>query len=171
MRRLMISGDGGPVAHELTDELITIGRSPENAIQLSDPSVSSRHAQLQLTGDSYELRDVGSTNGTRVNGEAITAVLLRPGDQIRFGGLEACFDCEIAGAAPPPPAPAPVEAAALPAEVSARPADFGNASPFQKRSKEKDPTRLAIYAAAGLAVAALIASMLALAQMQAPPLP
>ncbi len=167
----MISGEGGPVAHELTDELITIGRSPENAIQLHDPSVSGRHAQLQLTGDTYELRDVGSTNGTRVNGETITAVLLRAGDQIRFGGLEAYFDCEIAGDAPPPPAPAPVEAAALPAEVSARPADFGNASPFPKRSKEKDPTRLAVYAAAGLAIAAFIASMLALAQMQAPPLP
>lgn len=164
----MITGENGPVAHELTEEVATIGRSPENTIHIVDPSVSGRHAQLQIAGDSYELRDLDSTNGTRVNGEAITTAPLRPGDVIRFGKVEACFECETAGYAQP--LPQPTEAAALPAEVSARPADFANASPFPKRSKEKDPTRTVIYAAAGVALVAFLASMLALAQMQAPPL-
>ncbi|MEP6956087.1 MAG: FHA domain-containing protein [Chthoniobacterales bacterium] len=170
MSKLILQpADAPPVPHELSDEIITLGRGPENAIQIDDPSVSGRHAEFHAVGDTYEVRDVGSTNGTRVNGEAITSVTLRPGDVIRFGKVEACFECELASHAQP--LPAPVETAALPAEVSARPADFANASPFPKRSQEKDPARNAIYAAAGLAILAFLASMIALAQMQAPPLP
>lgn len=165
----MVTNEAGTVAYELVEESVTIGRSPENLIHLDDPSVSGRHAQLQLAGETYELRDLESTNGTRVNGSVITSVPLRAGDQIRFGKVEACFECEVPGDAQP--LPAPVEAAALPAEVSARPADFANASPFPKRSQEKDPLRTAIYAAAALALLAFFASMLALAQMQAPALP
>ncbi len=169
MRRLIITGESGPVAHELTDELVTIGRGPDNAIQLGDPSVSGKHAQLMAAGGTYHLVDLDSTNGTRVNGNPITRVTLRPGDRIRFGKLEARFECDAAGEAQP--LPMPVEVTAMPAAVSARPADFANASPFPKRSKEKDPARNIIFAAAAVAIAALLASMLALAQMQAPPLP
>jgi len=157
------------VPHELAEELITIGRGAENQIQLEDPSVSGRHAQLQARGDSYELQDLQSTNGTQVNGKAIAApVLLRVGDQIRFGKVEACFECETPGTAQPLPSPEQVQAA--PAELSARPADFANASPFPRRTKQKDPARLALFAAAGLAILALLASLLSLLQMR-PPMP
>jgi pSer/pThr/pTyr-binding forkhead associated (FHA) protein len=166
---LIITGDSGPVAFELTDEVVTIGRAPDNAIHLGDPSVSGKHAQLMAAGATYHLVDLDSTNGTQVNGQPITRVTLRPNDRIRFGKLEARFDCDSAGQAEPLPMPA--EVAAMPASVSARPADFANASPFPKRHREKDPTRNIIFAAAGVAIAALLASMLALAQMQAPPLP
>ncbi len=169
MRRLTVTSESGAVAHELSDELVTIGRAPDNGIQLNDPSVSGKHAQLVAAGDTYQLVDLDSTNGTIVNGNAVTRVTLRPGDLIRFGAVEACFECE--GAAEAQPIAVLPEAEALPAAVSARPADFANASPFPKRSKEKDPSRNLIYAAAGVAILALIGSMLALAQMQAPPIP
>lgn len=162
----MITTDAGTVPHELIEELVTLGRSPENAIVLDDPSVSGRHAELQAAGEDYQLSDRGSTNGTRVNGESITSVLLRAGDRIRFGKVEACFECKSADEAQPLPVLEQVEA--LPAEVSARPADFANASPFQKRRLQQDPVRTAIYGAAALAILAFLGSMVALAQMHAP---
>ena len=166
MARLMITTPAGTVAHELTEELVTLGRSPDNLIHLDDPSVSGRHAQLQLVGEDIQLTDLGSTNGTTVNGAAVTTATLRAGDRIRFGKIEGCFECEAAGDAQPLPAIEEVEA--KPAEVSARPADFANASPFPKRTAEKDPVRTALFVAAGIAILAFIGSMLALAQMHAP---
>ncbi|MFN2475431.1 MAG: FHA domain-containing protein [Chthoniobacterales bacterium] len=166
MRRLTIMGETGAMPYELTDALVSIGRAAENAIVLADPSVSGRHAQLQLAGDDYQLIDLESTNGTRVNGETIRSVLLQPGDRIRFGKVEACFDCEVPAKAQPLPVFEAAEARA--AEMSVRPSDFANASPFQERRTQKDRGRLAVYAAAAVAILFFVASMLALAQMHSP---
>lgn len=173
MSKLILSPSGPePIAHELSAELITIGRAPENAIHIDDPSVSGRHAQLHLVGETFHLQDLDSTNGTRVNGEAITSVALRVGDRIQFGKVEACFECDVledAAAAPPPPTLAAVDA--RPAELSAVPADFANASPFPRRKTERDPVRTALFAISVLALVAFIGSLLALAQMQPPAIP
>jgi pSer/pThr/pTyr-binding forkhead associated (FHA) protein len=83
MPKLLIAG----MVHELTDELVTIGRAPDNTIVLYDPSVSGHHAELELSGDTYRLKDLDSTNGTRVNGIPTTETLLRFDDRIRFGSL------------------------------------------------------------------------------------
>jgi pSer/pThr/pTyr-binding forkhead associated (FHA) protein len=170
MSKLTVSLPGvGSTSYELTEPLITIGRAPDNLIHLDEPSVSSRHAQIIVSGETYELIDLDSTNGTRVNGQPITRVTLQPGDKVKFGKVEACFECEVATENTPLPIAPQIEA--RPAEVSARPVDFANASPFSKRVTEKDPMRVALFAAVGVAVLAFLASMLALAQMQVPPLP
>ena len=166
MARLVITTPSGGVPHELTETITTIGRAPENTMQLDDPSVSGRHAQLEQIGEEFRLADLDSTNGTRVNGDLITSTILRVGDRIRFGKLEACYECEAPDQAQP--LPALPQTQALPAEVSARPVDFANASPFPRRRSENDPVRLAAFAAAGLALLAFIGSMLSLAQMRAP---
>ena len=167
MPRLIIrSAESGPVTHELTEESITIGRAPENMIVLEDASVSGHHAQLQRSGDVYRIKDLGSTNGTRVNSENVTEVTLRFGDRLRFGKLEARFEADLVGGAEPLPEVAPIEA--QPAEMSVRPADFANASPFPRRKKEVDPMRTAIFAAAGIALLAFLASMIAVLLMHAP---
>src|SRR5438046_9718350 len=93
MPRLVISG----TAHELVGDLITIGRAPDNMIVIRDPSVSSHHAQLQLVGETYRLKDLDSTNGTRVNGIPIAATALRFDDRIRFGAVEARYELEASG--------------------------------------------------------------------------
>src|SRR6267378_2839439 len=67
----------GKVAYEFAERLITIGRAPDNMIVIDDPSVSNRHAQLELTGEIYRLKDLDSTNGTKVNGVPITETALR----------------------------------------------------------------------------------------------
>ena len=136
-RLILRSAETGPITHELTDEAITIGRSPDNMIVLDDPSVSGRHAQLQRSGDVYRLKDLDSTNGTRVNNETITEVTLRIGDRLRFGKVEARFEADLSGGVQPLPEPAAIEA--KPAETSVRPDDFANASPFPRRKDEKDP--------------------------------
>jgi len=92
---------------------------PENSIQLDEPSVSGRHAELALIAENVYLKDLGSTNGTLVNDRSVTDAQLRAGDRIRFGKVEACFECEVASAAQPLPRLAETEA--HPAESSARP--------------------------------------------------
>ncbi len=167
MRQLLVTTLSGPISHELTEDVITIGRAPDNLIQLDDPSVSGRHARFELIGEDYHLKDLASTNGTRVNGQPIQSILLRHGDRIRFGKVEASFESENATAAPPPPPVLPASDA-QPAAISARPADFANASPFPGRQVQRDTFRTAAYALAALALLAFLASMLALITMRPP---
>lgn len=61
-----------------------VGRSAEADIRIDDPSFADRHARLDLVGDAIVLRDLGSAEGTLVNGETMRDALLRPGDQVVF---------------------------------------------------------------------------------------
>ena len=166
MAKLSISLEGAKSIHELTDEKITIGRAPDNMIRIDDPSVSGRHAQLVLIDERYQLKDLGSTNGTRVNSELITDVFLRVGDRIRFGKVEARYESDATGEAQPLPDAGEIEA--RPAETSEKPADFANASPFPNRQKEKNTIATAILAAAAVAILAFLISMLGLLQIHGP---
>ncbi len=165
-RMILRSAETGPTTHELTDETITIGRSPDNMIVLDDASVSGRHAQLQRSEDIYRLKDLGSTNGTRVNNETIAEVTLRIGDRLRFGKVEARFEADLSGGVQPLPEPAVIEE--RPAETSVRPGDFANASPFPRRKDGKDPIRMAILAVAVVALLGFLGSMIAVLLMHAP---
>src|ERR1043166_501228 len=163
MPKLVIAG----MVHELTDEVIAVGRSSDNTIVIYDPSVSSRHAQLELSGETYRLKDLESTNGPRVNGIPITETMLRFDDRIRFGGVEARFEPDTRGSQP---LPQPEKIEAKPAESSAVPIDFTNASPFPRRSREQDPTRTVIFGATAVALLVFLASMIAVLMMSAPAL-
>lgn len=167
MPKLVIRAEAGePVAHDLVEESYTIGRAPESSIRLEDISVSGRHAEIVVISDNCFLKDLGSTNGTFVNGQPTTEVQLRAGDRVRFGKVEASFETETVIGAEPLPQLA--ETGARPAELSERPADFANASPFPGRKSKKDPTRTAVFAAAAVAFAAFLVSLIALAFMKAP---
>lgn len=166
MPKLSVFLENLRATHELTEERITIGRGPENMLQIDDPSVSNRHAQLLLIDVRYQLKDLDSTNGTRVNSELVTDTFLRVGDRIRFGKVEARFESDATGEAQPLPEAG--EIGARPAATSEKPADFANASPFPERQKAKDPTATAILAAAALAVLAFLISMLGLLQIHGP---
>jgi Protein of unknown function (DUF3662)/FHA domain len=75
-------------------EIVTIGRLPECAIALADPNASRRHAQLRREGDSVVLVDLGSLNGTRVNGIPIREQRLAAGDQVTIGTTTLRFEVE-----------------------------------------------------------------------------
>ena len=166
MPKLIITTEAqGKIAYEFAENLITIGRAPDCMIIIEDPSVSGRHAQLELAGDTYRLKDLDSTNGTRVNGIPITETALRFDDRIRFGAVEGRFEPDTRGSQPLPPVE---EIAAKGAQTSAAPVDFENASPFPRRAKNRDPVRTAILGAAALALLAFIGSMVAVLAMHPP---
>jgi len=161
MPKLVISG----VAHELTEELVPIGRAPDNLIVLDDPSVSGRHAEMRLVGETYHLKDLGSTNGTRVNGIPIAETALRFDDRLRFGAIDARYEPDTRGSQPLPQFE---DIEAKPAESSAAPVDFENASPFPRRKHKKDAVRVAILGAAAVAFLVFLGSMIAVLMMHAP---
>ncbi|HEX6582537.1 MAG TPA: DUF1707 and FHA domain-containing protein [Thermoleophilaceae bacterium] len=66
---------------------LTVGRSPSCDCVLPEDCVSRRHAELRRDGERWLLRDLGSSNGTRVNGmRVIEAMEVRPGDRLSLGG-------------------------------------------------------------------------------------
>ena len=71
---------------------VTIGRLVDCNIQLHDPNVSRHHAEIRPSGDGYVLHDLGSTNGSRVNGLRVTQHLLDEGDEILIGNTRMLFE-------------------------------------------------------------------------------
>ena len=130
MPKLIISG----ITHDLVDEAITIGRGPDNTIVVNDPSISTHHAQLLLEGDTYRLKDLESTNGTRVNGKPVTETVLRFDDRIRFGAAEARYDSSEVGGSKPLPKPEEIKAHF--AEAGAELPHLAGASPFRRQQQE-----------------------------------
>lgn len=65
----------------------TVGRATENQLVLDDPSLSRKHAQLRGQGRRLEVADLGSSNGTFVNGRKVGRATAVPGDTVRFGEL------------------------------------------------------------------------------------
>ena len=89
---LVLNHDGTDLlVHKLRGEVITIGRVPLNHVVIDNPTVSAQHAILARLGDSYRLKDLGSTNRTQINGVCITDAELNDGDKIRFGSVVAVF--------------------------------------------------------------------------------
>ncbi len=66
---------------------IRIGRAPDSALRLSDRGVSGRHAEITMLGGNVVIQDLGSTNGTRVNGRRTERAALSPGDLVTVGSV------------------------------------------------------------------------------------
>ncbi len=79
---------------------VLVGRQPPANILLDDDSVSRRHAELEATSAGVTVRDLGSANGTLLNGEPLdqTPVPLEPGDQLQFGVVEMVFETDASSA-------------------------------------------------------------------------
>ena len=71
---------------------ITIGRDPANDVVLADPNVSRFHAEVLVKGDEAELVDLGSTNGTRLDGHVIERAGIGPGSEIGIGSFALVFE-------------------------------------------------------------------------------
>src|SRR5262245_57265220 len=152
MPKLLISG----ITHELVDEAITIGRGPDNTIVVNDPSISTHHAQLLLEGDTYRLKDLESTNGTRVNGKPVTETVLRFDDRIRFGAAEARYESSEVGGSKPLPKPE---------EIKAHFAEAGtehlvSESPFRRQQQQNDPVRTGIIIGLGIVLLIFLGSII-----------
>jgi adenylate cyclase len=110
----------GPEGRQEVDLLAhnTLGRHPNNTVQVLDRIVSKEHCHIDLVEGRWLLRDLGSLNGSFVNGERIGERVLLPGDEIMLGSTRLIFDADAASRSsgtsgrPPasvaPPAAAPV---------------------------------------------------------------
>jgi Protein of unknown function (DUF3662)/FHA domain len=89
---LLVSTRGSrPVQFDLGGHLIGIGRASDNDVIVDDPMVSRHHCQLKLQHGAYGFTDLGSRNGSTVNGQPVSQVALGPGDVIRIGDTEIEF--------------------------------------------------------------------------------
>lgn len=93
MAKLILSLDGQLIKEfTLSKERTTIGRKPHNDIQIDNLAVSGEHAIIMtILNDSF-LEDLGSTNGTLVNGQPVTTHALAPGDVVTLGRVELRFE-------------------------------------------------------------------------------
>jgi hypothetical protein len=138
---------------ELVEERITLGRALDNMVRLEDGTVSHHHAMLLLEDGTYKLRDLNSTNGTRVNGMRIVESRLNNGDQVRLGSVEMRFESDTRKSSQPlPPTHTGVDLAQV-GTGSAPPPSFGTSSPFGR--KRKGQRSVLVWAVFGLGVVAL----------------
>jgi pSer/pThr/pTyr-binding forkhead associated (FHA) protein len=84
----------------LSAQINYLGRDETNHMVLADASVSKRHAKISFDDGQFYLEDVGSVNGTFLNGERVAArTRLRPGDLLRLGTVILRFESAMAGEA------------------------------------------------------------------------
>jgi len=144
---VMHSGPTPGKTFPIEGDVLTLGREAGNQIVINDAEISRKHIQLVFQGGKYILTDLGSTNGTFVNGQRLTGQhILQPGEVVSLGEqINLLFEAvtvsdpnatmlssskparstKAAQAAPPPPAPAPMppaQSSAYAGQVPAGPA-------------------------------------------------
>ncbi len=136
----------------LIGENLKLGRGPTNDIRIEDGSVSTNHAELALDGNDYLLRDLNSTNGTRVGGELITERKLAGGEAVRFGRFECRYESDAKHSSRPlPPIKRGIDLASV---RQGRSTVFQNVSPFKKKQDKTAKTLQWIII--GLALVAIL---------------
>ena len=128
MRAQLVPLDGGP-AIDITKDLTVVGRKEDCDLRLEHKSVSKMHCVIVKTDGLLLLRDLGSTNGTRVNGQRVRRAALLPNDQVSIANYK--FRIYLGPDLPDPPPSAGEhtqqlnagEVADLMRKAAARPAD------------------------------------------------
>src|SRR3989440_514033 len=87
---VVVLDDGRRVV--VAEEPVTIGRLPECDVALADSNVSRRHAEVRRRGNGFVVVDLGSTNGTKVNGAGVRERRLTDGDEITVGSTRIRFE-------------------------------------------------------------------------------
>src|SRR5262245_59182231 len=99
---LVPQGGGDPIP--LLKKKLLVGRRRESCdIALEFPNVSSRHCELELVDAYWLVRDLGSSNGTKVNGVRVRSKWVLPGDELAVAKHRFKIDYNLAADAPPPP--------------------------------------------------------------------
>jgi hypothetical protein len=99
--------------YNLDQTRVRIGREAGVDIVIDNPGVSRLHAELRKEGDGWTVTDLGSANGTFLNGQRISATqLIKAGDEIGLGKFSLLFEKALAAPGAAAPKPAPAEAAA-----------------------------------------------------------
>jgi len=138
------------------DQLI-IGRDSSSGVAINDAEISRKHARLSFQGGKYVLEDLGSTNGTFVNGQRLVSpVVLKSGDVVSFGEQIVLMYEALSGdpgatvmtprkSAPPRPTAAPAPASVYQAPVAPPPAPAYSA-PMQTKRTNMTPIFIGVGA-------------------------
>jgi len=121
---------------EIKETEISIGRSADNVLPLADKKSSRKHAKIERVGDEYRINDLGSGNGTKVNGKDVNTHVLAKGDEIAIG-LTTMFVLSMDTPAKPAAPPAPASSPAAPAAAAVA------APPATARTEMKSPESMA----------------------------
>jgi pSer/pThr/pTyr-binding forkhead associated (FHA) protein len=84
----LLTFESGPFAGRivaLPNQMVTIGRAPDNDVVVGDPATSGHHGRIEVRSGFFWISDLGSTNGTLVNGEPVIEKQLSDGDQVAIG--------------------------------------------------------------------------------------
>jgi pSer/pThr/pTyr-binding forkhead associated (FHA) protein len=100
MAKLLLKHEGVTLSsYKLDQDEISIGRNPDNTIQLDDAAVSGNHARIKRQANDYLenhfdffIEDLDSTNGTKVNGKRVSQHMLKHGDSLQIGAHHFLYD-------------------------------------------------------------------------------
>ena len=94
-RVTVVSGPGAGAGFAIKRERIIIGRGPGVDRAFDDPAMSRQHAAIEFTGSGFRLRDLGSTNGTLLNGKPVQSEELHHGDRFTIGSRQFLLAIEV----------------------------------------------------------------------------
>jgi pSer/pThr/pTyr-binding forkhead associated (FHA) protein len=158
-------------SHDLKPGTTTVGRVEDNQWMIPDPSVSSHHAEVVLKGSEVLIRDLNSTNGTFINGDQITEAVLKPGQILQFGTVEARLET---GDAAPAKKQSLDHTLVMPQGVRLGQGDTGNRPPapgdtktFQRKSNKGAKIFMTIAIIALIVIAGIV--IFALSQLKTAP--
>jgi FHA domain len=173
MARLVLLSEGlTGRTFELKGEKTTVGRVSDNMFEIPEASVSSHHAEIHLRGSDVLIKDLGSTNGTFVNGEKVSEAVLKPGQILRLGMVEMRLETADPGAAAAATKKAPMldQTRVIPQGVkldelegTRTPLDFGK-SGFEKKNNKAVKTFVVVVAIIGVLLVGALVYVLVMAQ-------
>jgi sigma-B regulation protein RsbU (phosphoserine phosphatase) len=133
MTQLIFLHEGKAIPYSVSPGDTVIGRHPDCDIQLQSNTISRRHARISGDSSQFYVEDLGSGNGTFVNGQKVDVrTAINNQDRVKFGPLLLRFECEAVQSAPAPSMPAPVPSSA-PDEFD----DFGSTIEFSADSEDE----------------------------------
>ena len=154
-----MSGDVKGKSYPIDADEFTVGRKADNKVPIENASVSGHHAVIVRDGDHYTLRDLGSTNGTRVNSKEVTEATLRPKDLVQVGSVEFLFNSQDIPLSE-------AEAIYNKTEVvdasgpAVKPQSFNSISPFGARRRENQSLWTMVIAVLGVLALGVVAYFL-----------
>jgi len=166
MAKLVILSEGlTGRSHELKVDKTTIGRVEDNTFQIAEPSVSSHHCEVLMRGTDVVIKDLGSTNGTFINGEKISESVLKPGQTLRLGQIEMRLESGTAA-----PSKKPVDSTmVIPRGVSLNDLEQGSRGGFDTAGKgftKKDNKGSRIFLIGAIVVGVIIVGLILFALTQ-----
>lgn len=166
MARIVLNTPEGQVFEvELTSDRMSVGRNDDNDIAIPDASVSGSHGQFATDGSTWTFSDLGSTNGTKVDGHRVENVELGHGARFEIGNVAVTFYDEAAQPAATPAAQtAPRTSTAAAGGYGASKIERAARTGFGPLKKKSDSSRTmlmllgVVSLAAVIGVAAMIAT-------------